>query len=243
MNIKLTISYDGAGYHGWQVQPHVPTVQGVLKAAIERVVHHPVNLHGASRTDAGVHAEGQVANFNTDRKLPAKKIGLAINSRCPKDICILRAVEVPDDFHASRDAKAKLYRYRIHNATDKPVHLIGKIYHYWRELDVQKMTEAAGVLVGSHDFVGFAASSDKRASTIRQICRLEVYRKNPQVIFEVEGDGFLYNMVRNIVGTLLEIGRGHWSVERVSEILSTCDRRLAGPTVPAAGLTLMCVKY
>ena len=243
-NIKLIIAYDGSAYHGWQIQSdELPTVQAVLKSAIERVVRHPVVLHGTSRTDAGVHADGQVANFNTDCTIPVDRLRLAINSRCPQDIYISGAEEVPDDFHASFAAKSKLYRYRVYNSSDKPVHLIGKVYHYWRELDVQKMSAAAALLVGRHDFAGFASASDRRGPTERTLFRCDVYRQDPEVIFEIEGDGFLYNMVRNIVGTLLEIGRGHWPVERISQILSSCDRQQAGPTVPAAGLTLMWVKY
>ena len=243
-NIKLIIAYDGWAYHGWQIQtPDLPTVQAVLKDIIQHVVRHPIDLKGTSRTDAGVHAEGQVANFSTDCSIPVDRLRLAINSRCPVDIAIRSAEEVPEVFHASFAAQSKLYHYRVYNSSDKPVHLVNKVYHYWRELDVEKMSAAAGLLVGRHDFAGFASASDRRGSTERTIFRCDVYRQETEMIFEIEGDGFLYNMVRNIVGTLLEIGRGHWPVERIEQILASGDRQQAGPTVPGAGLTLMWVKY
>ncbi|NIA07280.1 MAG: tRNA pseudouridine(38-40) synthase TruA [Actinobacteria bacterium] len=243
-NIKIIIAYDGSAYHGWQIQTaDWPTVQAVLKDIIQRVVRHPIDLKGTSRTDAGVHAEGQVANFHTDCEIPVDRLRLAINSRCPPDIAIRGAEEVPLDFHASFNARSKLYRYRAYNSSEKPVHLVNKVYHYWRELDVEKMSAAARLLVGKHDFAGFASASDRRGSSERTLFRCEVYRQGPEVIFEIEGDGFLYNMVRNIVGTLLEIGRGHWPIERIDHILTTGERQQAGPTVPGAGLTLMWVKY
>ena len=243
-NVKLIIAYDGSGYHGWQIQSaDLPTVQAQLKSAIQHVVRHPVILHGSSRTDAGVHAAGQVANFQTDCQIPPDRLRLAVNSRCPPDIVIRYAADVPADFHAGFSAKSKLYRYRIYNSPDKPVELLNKCYHYWRELNVAKMSRAADVLLGRHDFAAFASSSDRRATTERELFRCQVYRHAHQVIIEIEGDGFLYNMVRNIVGTLLEIGRGHWPVERISEILASRDRQNAGPTAPAPGLTLQWVKY
>ncbi len=243
-NIKLTIAYHGTAYHGWQIQAYgLPTVQGTIKAAIERVVRHPVNLNGTSRTDAGVHADGQVANFFTDRDLPPERLRLAINSRCPPDICILQACEVPEDFHAGFSAKSKLYRYRVWNSLDRPVHLVDQCYHCWRELDLAKMTQAADILIGRHDFAAFASSSDRKGPTVRQLFRCEIYRRPPDLFFDIEGDGFLYNMVRNIVGTLLEIGRGHWQPDRITQILASRDRTQAGPTSSAAGLTLVCVKY
>jgi len=243
-NVKLIIAYDGSAYHGWQIQSaDLPTVQAQLKSAIQHVVCHPVILHGSSRTDAGVHAAGQVANFQTDCQIPADRLRLAVNSRCPPDIVIRYAADVPEDFHAGFSAKSKLYRYRIYNCPDKPVQLLNKCYHYWRNLNVEKMSQAADVLLGRHDFAAFASSSDRRATTERQLFRCQLYRHAHQVIIELEGDGFLYNMVRNIVGTLLEIGRGHWPIERITEILASRDRTQAGPTVPGAGLTLMWVKY
>ena len=243
-NIKLIVAYDGSNYHGWQIQaPGLPTVQGILKSIIQHVVRHPIILHGTSRTDARVHAAGQVANFHTDCDLPAERIRLAINSRCPPDIVIRYASQVPEDFHAGFRVKSKLYRYRIYNASDRPVELVNKCYHFWRDLDVEKMNQAAQLLQGQHDFAAFASSPDRRATTERQLFRCAVYGHANEVIIEIEGDGFLYNMVRNIVGTLLEIGRGRWPVQRIAEILASRDRQQAGPTAPAPGLTLMWVKF
>jgi tRNA pseudouridine38-40 synthase len=244
-NIKLIIAYDGCNYHGWQIQTaDLPTVQAVLKDIIQHVVRHPIILHGTSRTDAGVHAEGQVANFSTDCEIPVERLRLAIDGRCPRDIAVRSAEEVPLDFQAGSAAKSKLYRYRVYNSPDKPVHLVNKVYHVWRELDVEKMSAAAALLLGRHDFAGFASASNRRlASTERTIFRCDVSRQNLEVIFEIEGDGFLYNMVRNIVGTLLEIGRGHRPVDRIEMILTSCDRQDAGPTIPGEGLTLQWVKY
>ena len=244
-NIKLIVGYDGSNYHGWQIQvPGLPTVQGTLKATIERVVRHPIILHGTSRTDARVHAAGQVANFHTERDLPPDRLRSAINSRCPPDISVRHACLVPDNFHASFRAKSKLYRYRVYNAGDRPVELVNKCYHCWRDLDVEKMSRAARALLGPHDFAAFASSSTRRiVTTERELFRCQVYSHAPQVIFDIEGDGFLYNMVRNIVGTLLEIGRGRWPVECIDEILASKDRQRAGPTAPAPGLTLQWVKY
>lgn len=243
-NIKLIIAYDGSAYHGWQIQtPDLPTVQAVLKDVIQHVVRHPIILHGTSRTDAGVHAAGQVGNFATDCELPIDRLCAAINGRCPPDIAIRYACEVGEDFHASFAAKSKLYRYRVYNAAAKPVELVNKCCHFWRELDVDKMDRTASILLGLHDFAGFASASNRKGPTDRELFRCEVYRHGPEVIFEIEGDGFLYNMVRNIVGTLMEIGRGHWPIERIEEILTSRDRQQAGRTVPAAGLTLQWVKY
>ena len=243
-NIKLIIAYDGSAYHGWQIQTaDLPTVQAVLKDIIQHVVRHPIDLKGTSRTDAGVHADGQVGNFITHCDIPVYRLHLAINSRCPRDIAIRSAEEVPLDFHASFSARSKLYRYRVYNSPDKPVHLVNKVYHYWRDLEVEKMSAAAKPLVGRHDFAGFASASGRKGPTERTILRCDVYRQDIEVIFKIEGDGFLYNMVRNIVGTLLEIGRGHWPVDRIDHILTTCDRQDAGPTVPPGGLTLQWVKY
>ncbi len=243
-NIKLIIAYDGSNYHGWQIQsPDLVTVQGQVKSAIQHVVRHPIILHGTSRTDAGVHAAGQVANFKTDSELPINRIRLAVNSRCPPDIVIRHAAQVSEDFHASFNAKSKLYRYRIYNAPDRPVMLVNKCFHFWRDLDPQRMSQAARALVGRHDFSAFASAPNRRANSEREIFRCEVYQHGSDVFIEIEGDGFLYNMVRNIVGTLLDIGRGHWPVDCIPAILASCDRQKAGPTAPPAGLTLMWVKY
>ncbi|MCE5276669.1 MAG: tRNA pseudouridine(38-40) synthase TruA [Planctomycetaceae bacterium] len=244
-NIKLVIAYNGAAYHGWQRQAQgMDTVQQRIEEAAGRILGHHVNVMGAGRTDAGVHAMGQVANFyTTNAAVPVVGLRRAMNSRLPRDIAVRSAAEVPEGFHASRSAVGKTYRYRIHVAPVRPVELCGLVYHYWRPLDVQAMREGGVRLTGKHDFLGFASSAEERQTTVRTVRRCEVAEDGEQVVVTVEGDGFLYNMVRNIVGTLIEIGRGHWSPERIDTILASCDRRDAGPTAPPDGLYLMCVHY
>jgi tRNA pseudouridine38-40 synthase len=244
-NIKLVIAYNGAAYHGWQRQAiDVDTVQKRIEDVAVRVVGHPVTVIGASRTDSGVHAAGQVANFHTTNfSIPLVGLRRAMNSRLASDIAIRSAELVPDDFHASRLAVGKTYRYRIYVASPRPVELSKQVYHYWRPLNVEWMQAGATRLLGEHDFRGFASSVEVRQSTVRTIKRCEASQADSEVIVSVEGDGFLYNMVRNIVGTLIEIGRGRWQPERIDNILASCDRRDAGPTAPPDGLSLICVHY
>ena len=244
-NVKLVIAYNGAAYHGWQRQAEgLPTVQQCVEEAAARVVGHPVVVFGAGRTDAGVHAEGQVANFyTTNLAIPTHGLRRAMNSALPRDIAIRSAVEVADDFHASRSAVGKTYRYRIYVAPQRPVTLAGLVYHYWRPLDIEPMRDAARRLAGTHDFVGFATSAEKRESTVRTIYRCDVAQTGREVHVTVHGDGFLYNMVRNIAGTLIEIGRGRFGPEQIDKVLASRDRRDAGPTAPPDGLYLLCVHY
>jgi tRNA pseudouridine38-40 synthase len=244
-NIKLVIAYNGAAYHGWQRQlPEFDTVQQRVETAAMQVMRHPLNVSGASRTDAGVHAEGQVANFRTTNfSIPLKGLRRAMNSRLPSDIVIRSAEEVEDDFHASRSAVGKTYRYRIHVGPTRPVMLHQQVYHYWRGLDAAAMEQAAGRIIGTHDFRGFATSLEQRENTVRTIRRCSVSEADGEIRVFVEGDGFLYNMVRNIVGTLVEIGRGRWTPRRIDDIIASRDRDLAGATAPPDGLTLMCVHY
>lgn len=244
-NIKLVIAYNGAAYHGWQRQSDgIDTVQQQIEDIATRIIGHRVILFGAGRTDAGVHAAGQVANFyTTNFAIPMKGLRRAINSRLPRDIAIRSAELVPEKFHASRSATGKTYRYRICTAPQRPVDLRGLVYHYWPGLDIQRMQAAGARLLGTHDFRGFATSAETRENTVRTVSRCEVSRKDFEVIVSVEGDGFLYNMVRNIVGTLMEIGRGHWGPERIDKIIASRDRKDGGPCVPPDGLSLMCVHY
>jgi tRNA pseudouridine38-40 synthase len=244
-NIRLVIAYNGAAYHGWQRQADgIDTVQQRIEAAAAGVLRHEVTVFGAGRTDAGVHAAGQVANlYTTNLAIPLRGLRRAMNSRLPRDIAVVSAAEVPEGFHASRSAIGKTYRYRIHVGPLRPVELAGQVYHYWRELDVPAMRAAAVRLIGTHDFLGFATSAEERESTVRTIWRCDVVEGGPTVDVTVRGDGFLYNMVRNIAGTLVEIGRGRWEPRRIDTILATRDRRQAGPTAPPDGLTLLCVHY
>jgi tRNA pseudouridine38-40 synthase len=244
-NIKLVVAYNGAAYHGWQRQlPGFDTVQEQIEQALCRVVRHPLTVSGASRTDAGVHATGQVANFfTTNFAIPLAGLRLAMNSRLPRDIAVLSAGEASEDFHASRCATGKTYRYRIHVAPTRPVELAGQVYHYWRSLEVEPMRQAAARIVGRHDFRGFTTTMEVRENTVRTVFRCEVAEAGREIHVTVQGDGFLYNMVRNIVGTLIEVGRGHWGPQRIDQIIQSRDRGLAGPTAPPEGLTLVCVHY
>ncbi len=244
-NIRLLLAYDGTDFHGWQRQPNIRTVQEVVEQAARRVVRHQVTLNGSGRTDAGVHATGQVANFESTTPMPCDKLRAAIGSRLPKDVSLNHVSDAPLGFRASRHAESKLYRYTIYNHHKRPVERRQQryAYHFWHVLDTLRMQQAADALVGEHDFVAFASAGHGRESTIRSILRFEVYRHYQEVLLDVEGTGFLYNQVRNMVGTLVEIGRGHWPIEAIGEILRSGDRSQAGPTAPARGLCLQWVRY
>ncbi len=244
-NIRLVLAYDGTEFHGWQKQPGLRTVQDTIEQALRRVVRHQVVVLGASRTDSGVHARGQVAHFRTDRDIPCHNLKRAIGGRLPKDISLRHVSDVPASFSASRDPVSKLYRYRIYSHNDRPVEeqVQRYTYHFWNPLDVGIMRAAARHLVGEHDFAAFATSGHQRLTTVRTILRAEVHRHFREVCIDFEGTGFLYNQVRNMVGTLLEIGRGHWPVERIEAILAGRDRSQAGPTAPARGLCLEWIRY
>jgi len=244
--IQLVVAYNGAAYHGWQRQAAgIDTVQQRLEEALIRVLGHPLSVHGAGRTDAGVHALGQAVSFRTsNRAIPLAGLRRAVNAKLPGDIAVLSAAEAPDGFHASLSATGKTYRYRLYIAQTRPVELHRLVWHYfWHPLDVERMQEAARRLVGRHDFAGFATSGDERDNTVRTVFACDVREEGPEVHVTVRGDGFLYNMVRNIVGTLVEVGRGHWPPERIDHILATADRTKAGPTAPPDGLTMVCVHY
>ena len=244
-NIKLVVAYNGSRYHGWQRQADgLPTVQAALEGALQRVVGHPVTVNGAGRTDAGVHALGQVANFFTSNlAIPLANLRRAADSRCPPDIGVLSAEEVGPDFHASRSAVGKTYRYRIYIGAAKPVARAEQVYHCRCPLEAEPMAFAARRLLGRHDFRGFASSAETRQNTVRTITRCEVTNCEDELHVTISGDGFLYKMVRNIVGVLVEIGRGRWDADRIDLIFSSGDRRHAGPTAPASGLCLMHVAY
>ena len=244
-NIKLLIAYDGTNFHGWQRQPGLRTVQGELESAARRVLRHEVNLRGSGRTDAGVHARGQVANFKTTTDIPADNLRRAIGSRLPLDICVRHAQEVHPDFDSVSSAVSKLYRYRVHNTPHRPTDRFSQryCYHYWHKLDVERMRAGARAFVGTMDFSSMAAAGCVRESMVRTVLRCDVHAHLGEVRVDVQGKGFLYNQVRIMVGTLLEVGRGHWPVERVAEILAACDRNQAGPTVPPQGLSMQWVEY
>jgi len=244
-NLRLIIAYDGSGYHGWQYQPGLRTVEGQLRRVLSPITQTDVALVAAGRTDAGVHARGQVANFRTASTIETGRLRRAVNSRLGPDIVIRHIDQVGPEFHATHDALGKHYRYSVWADTEKPpFDQAAYTYHFYRPFDFQAARSAAAVLVGRHDFKAFeTAGSRPRKSTVRTIGRLDLRRDGSRVWFNVEGDGFLYNMVRNIVGTLLEIARGRWTAAEMAGILESRDRRKAGPTAPAHGLTLWQVFY
>ncbi len=241
--IRLKISYDGTAYHGWATQPGLPTVQGTLVDAIEKLTGIRTDLLGSSRTDAGVHALGQVAAFTIDTPVPPDNMARALNHLLPEDIAILEAIEVPQSFDPITDTRSKIYRYSIYTGTVRPPMQIRYCWHRPGQLDAAAMQAAAAILVGKHDFKSFASAGDMRESSVRTILRCDVSADGLWIYFDVQADGFLYNMVRNIVGTLAEVGRGRWTPQDVERILAAQNRSEAGPIAPAAGLCLMEIFY
>jgi tRNA pseudouridine38-40 synthase len=242
-NIKLTIQYDGSAYHGWQVQPDADTIQGRIESALEKLCGCVVEVNGSSRTDAGVHALGQVANVKVETPVPTGNFTKALNQILPDDIVVTEAVEVDDAFDAISDTKNKEYRYTICTESIRPVMKIKYCWHRPGKLDTEKMNAAAQMLQGKKDFKSFASAADNRVSSVRIITKCDVSADGVWIYIDVAADGFLYNMVRNIVGTLVEIGRGRWEAEKITEILNAKNRAAAGPLVPAQGLCLMKIAY
>jgi tRNA pseudouridine38-40 synthase len=242
-NIKLTISYDGLNYSGWQNQPGKHTIQGLLQQSLGDLTGTFIKINGASRTDAGVSALGQVANFLIDSPIPTENFVKALNHRLSRDIVVTEAVEVDRDFDASSSAKSKLYRYTIFTGKNRNVLKTRNCWHRPAALDIAAMDAAAKMLIGKKDFKSFASAADKRENSIRTVMQCPVIQEDKWVYIDIEADRFLYNMVRNIVGTLVEVGRGKWKPEKINEILDAKDRKAAGPIAPAAGLCLMWIKY
>jgi tRNA pseudouridine38-40 synthase len=242
-NIKLTLSYDGLNYSGWQNQPSKHTIQGLLQQALGDLTGTFIKINGASRTDTGVSALGQAANFLTDSPIPTKNFVKALNHRLPRDIVVTEAVEVAQDFDASASAKCKLYRYTIFTGRNRNVLKTRNCWHRPAPLDIAAMEAAAKMLLGTKDFKSFASAADRREDSIRTVMRCDVKQEDDWIYIDIEADRFLYNMVRNIVGTLVEISKGKWKPEKINEILEAKDRKAAGPIAPAAGLCLMWIKY
>ena len=250
---RLKIAYDGTDFHGWQIQkppdrPPLRTVQGAVSEAVSRVVAAPVVVQGASRTDAGVHALGQVGHFDAESmRVPVERLAMAVNARLDQDVEVLEAARTRDDFESISDAIDKRYRYRFWVSKRRPLQRRHQVYAPRHDLDAERMNQAAERLVGEHDFDPFASSHHNRLTTVRTIFSASVERREVEggleVHFVVTGDGFLYNMVRICAGTLQEIGRGHWPVDRIDEIFRTGDRSLAGPNLPASGLCLEQIRY
>ncbi|MGH7274606.1 MAG: tRNA pseudouridine(38-40) synthase TruA [Nitrospiria bacterium] len=242
-NISLVIEYVGTRYHGWQRQPKLPTIQGALEECIKRISGEKVTLLGAGRTDSGVHALGQVANFKTSSNLKAQSWRNALNALLPKDIVILEAQEVPKPFHARRAARSKTYQYRILNRRTPSAILRPLSWHIPIPLRLRPMQVAARKLVGFHDFTSFCGKSSERRSTTAQLFRLSVERRKDLTLITISGTHFLQYMARNIVGTLVQVGMGKLSPQQITTILEARDRGRAGPTAPPQGLFLVKVKY
>ena len=239
--VKLVVAYDGTAYHGWQIQPGARTIEGELNRTLSELLQEEIQVIGASRTDSGVHALCNVAVFDTDTRIPAEKLSYALNQRLPEDIRIQSSCEVEADFHPRHCDSRKTYEYRILNR-EFPLPTKRLYAHFtYVPLDVSKMEKAASYLIGEHDFKSFCATAAVVETTVRTLYEATVGREKDEIVIRVCGNGFLYNMVRIIAGTLMEVGRGNLEPEGMKEILEAKDRTVAGPTAPACGLTL--VKY
>ena len=241
--IKLRLEYRGTRYHGWQVQPQVVTIQGTLEACLARITNGPVRLHAAGRTDAGVHALGQVAHFDTTSAIALPALVRGLNSLLPEDIVVLQATEVPSDFHARYSAQQKTYAYMVHNHARRSALHAPYAWHVPQSLDIAAMRTAAQALLGQHDFSAFRAASCTARSPVRCLACLAVKRRAARLFFVCRADGFLQHMVRNIVGTLVEVGRGKLPASAMAMILHSRQRQQAGPTAPPHGLFLVRVTY
>ena len=241
--VMLVVAYDGTNYCGWQIQANGITVQEELNRCLSKLLKEPIHTVGASRIDAGVHALGNVAVFDTAARMPAEKISYALNTYLPEDIRIQYSAEVAADFHPRYCESEKTYEYRILNRRfPLPTQrLYTYFYHY--NLDVEKMREGASFLVGRHDFASFCGANAQVKSTVREVTGIDIEKKDDVITIQVRGRGFLYNMVRIIAGTLIEIGNKQYPPEKMGEILRACDRQQAGPTAPACGLTLKEIKF
>jgi tRNA pseudouridine38-40 synthase len=241
-NIRLTLAFDGTDYYGWQIQHNLPTIQGCLSEAIFKITQERVNLIGSGRTDAGTHARGLVANFLTGSQIVPMQLARALNALLPRDIRVLSAHRAPVSFHARRSASSKIYRYQVYLGSVLAPHLIREYFHFPYPVEFSKMECAAFQFIGEHDFTSFA-KTNSCSNGIRRIFRCRLKKKGRRLFLTVEGNGFLHHMVRNMAGTLLEVGRSAISLEEFQDLLVKQDRRLAGFTAPAHGLVLLKVKY
>ncbi|WP_408955532.1 tRNA pseudouridine(38-40) synthase TruA [Natroniella sp. ANB-PHB2] len=244
-NLKCTVTYDGTSYHGFQRQNNAVTIQGEIEKALQKLIKKEVKIIGASRTDAKVHAQGQVFNCQIESSIPTERFALALNTKLPADIVVTDAYEVDPEFHSRYNSTGKLYHYQIYNREFPSPFSRNYTYHISHKLDLEAMREGAQYLVGEYDFSSFQAAGCSARSPVRQIYELEisVNLTAPLITISIKGSGFLYNMVRIIVGTLVEVAKGKKKPIWVKEVLLAQDRSLAGPTAPACGLSLIKVNY
>ncbi len=242
-NIALTLMYDGSAYHGWQLQKRDVTIAGTLERAVSHVVGHPVRFVGAGRTDAGVHAEIYLANFHTTSRIPCDRLPLAVNTRLPGDIVVTRATEVPEDFNAIGSCLRKEYTYRIYNSRIRNAFLVDRVWFYPRPLDVDVMQAAASQFVGTHDFAAVRSVGTETKTTVRTVHYFEITRSGPMISCRVCADGFLYNMVRAMVGTCVYASEGKLAPSDIPALLAGRDRTDAGPTAPPQGLYMTALWY
>lgn len=250
-NIKLTVEYDGRNYAGWQCQKSqitnpkskIKTVQETIEIALKRILQKKIKVVGSGRTDAGVHAQAQVANFNTDSTIALEKLQKALNAVLPDDISVIRTEEAGSDFHSRFSAKSKVYRYTILNRLSKPAILRDAVYFFPYPLNLKLMRRESKLLLGRHNFKSFQAADKKERDATRTIKNLKITREKDFIYLDIEADGFIYNMVRNIVGTLIQIGTGKLPEGSAKKILLARNRKFAGPTAPAQGLCLVEVRY
>lgn len=241
--VKLIIAYDGTNYCGWQIQDNGITIEEVINRELTRLLGEEIKVIGASRTDSGVHALGNVAVFDTNTRIPAEKISFALNQRLPEDIRITNSCQVADDFHPRFCDTIKTYEYRIWNDRfpNPLVRLYSKFVYF--NIDIERMEKAAAYLVGEHDFKSFCSPRTQVENTVRTVTEISFFKEGNMITMRIKGTGFLYNMVRIIMGTLLKCGMGMYEPEHVKEILDACDRSKAGPKAEACGLTLMGIEY
>lgn len=243
VNVMLTIEYDGTHYHGWQVQLNGETIQFVLEGAVSTFFGKATRIVGAGRTDAGVHALGQVANFFCDEKPDLGRLQRGLNALTPADITVTDVKIVPESFDARRSGRSRVYQYYILNRPTPSPFYVNRAWHVHQPLNLSSMREASRCLEGEHDFSSFRAAGCDAAHPVRKIYRVELVQRGELLVFTIEGTAFLRHMVRNILGSLVEVGRGLRTPQGFADLLEACDRNLAGPTAPACGLFLTEVKY
>lgn len=241
--VKLKVAYEGTQYHGWQLQKNGETIESQLNLHLSALLKEDIQVIGASRTDAGVHALSNIAIFDTSHRMPAEKISYALNQRLPEDIRIMESVQVASDFHPRKCASKKTYEYHIYHAPFPNPLIRNTSFFTYVDLDLTEMKRALPYFIGTHDFKSFASIHSSAETTIRTIYQLCIDEDGPLIKIRITGNGFLYNMVRIIAGTLLEIGQGRMRPEDIPQIIATCDRSKAGPTAPAKGLTLYAYEF